>query len=376
MSTTAQLFLNNQPADAGLAGMVAQYEVEESADMPGAIEITLPLDAKNGELSFVGDAGLQPLTPVAVVAQAGTSAPECIFDGVILSHRLHMESGMVNSKLRVWGQDYSWMLNMEERAREWPDITDAIVANTIFGQYGIAPHPANLKDDSPAHTSAGHTLMQRGSDAAFLRNLARRSGKLFRVAGGAAPGAPVGVFARPQLDAMPVTTLTLTDPDKWNVTALDLDWDATRPTKVNARQKLFSDGGTSPASGDTSDTGLVKLGPRDLAAFTGKPMTVMLTAPVDDGGELAMRAKALLIESGWFVRCEGEADLGKLGTVLRVGQIVQITGLGSIHSGKYYVWSVRHTITQDALKMRFVLVRNAVGDPPSGGSGLGGLLGL
>jgi len=97
---------------------------------------------------------------------------------------------------------------------------------------------------------------------------------------------------------------------------------------------------------------------------------------VDDGGELTLRAKALLIESSWFVRCEGETDLGKLGTVLRVGQIIQIAGIGSVHSGKYYVWSVRHTITQDAHKMRFVLVRNAVGDPPAGGSGLGGLLGL
>jgi hypothetical protein len=97
---------------------------------------------------------------------------------------------------------------------------------------------------------------------------------------------------------------------------------------------------------------------------------------VDDAGELAQRAKALLIEAGWFVRCEGTTDAGKLGTVLRVGQIVQLAGIGSVHSGKYYVWSVRHTITQDAHLMRFVLVRNAVGDPPSGGAGLGGLLGL
>lgn len=376
MPSTAQLFLNNQPADASLAGMVVQYEVEENADMPGAIEITLPLDAKNGELSFVNDPGLQPLTPVAVVAQTGTHAPECIFDGVVLSHRLHMEAGIVNSKLRVWGQDYSWMMNMEERTHEWPDATDAVVANRIFGEHAIDPDPANLKDDSPAHTTAGHTLMQRGSDAAFLRNLARRSGKLFRVVGGTAPGKRIGVFARPQLDAAPVATLVLTDKDTWNVTTLDLDWDVARPTIVVARQKLFSDTTGSSASGDASDTGLVKLASRDLATFTGKPMTVMLTTPVDDGGELAMRAKALLIESSWFVRCEGEADVSKLGTVLRVGQIVQIAGLGSVHSGKYYVWSVRHTVTQDAHKMRFVLVRNAVGDPPAGGSGLGGLLGL
>jgi phage protein D len=376
MPSSSQLFLNNKPADAALAGKVAQYEVEENADMPGALEITLPLAASKGEPDFINDAGLQPLARVALLAQAASGRPECIFDGVVLSHRLHLKAGLVNSTLRVWCQDYSWMMNMEDKTKEWADVTDAVVANNIFGQHGVAPDPANLDDDSPAHTSAGHSLMQRASDAAFLRNLARRAGKLFRVVGGAAPGAMVGVFARPRLDAAPVATLTLTDKDKWNVSSLDLDWDATRPTKVKARQKLFSDTGSGSASGDTADTGLAKLGARDLAGFTGKPMTVLLTVPVDDGGELALRARALLAESGWFVRCEGTTDLGKLGTVLRVGQIVQLAGLGSVHSGKYYVWSVRHTITQDSHQMRFVLLRNAVGDPPAGGSGLGGLLGL
>src|SRR5262249_11852953 len=108
--------------------------------------------------------------------------------------------------------------------------------------------------------------------------------------------------------------------------------------------------------------------------FTGKPITVMLTAPVDDAGELTLRAQALLREAGWFARCEGETDAGRLGSVLRAGTIVQIDGAGSLNSGKYFVWSVRHTFTQEAHKMRVVLVRNAVGPPPAGGGGLlGGL---
>ena len=67
---------------------------------------------------------------------------------------------------------------------------------------------------------------------------------------------------------------------------------------------------------------------RGLADFSGKPMTVLLAAPVDDGGELTLRAQSLLRESAWFVRCEGEADLARLGVVLRVGMIVAIEGIG------------------------------------------------
>ena len=63
-------------------------------------------------------------------------------------------------------------------------------------------------------------------------------------------------------------------------------------------------------------------------------MTVLLAAPVDDGGELTLRAQSLLRESAWFVRCEGEADLARLGVVLRVGMIVAIEGVGCAALGK------------------------------------------
>ena len=101
-------------------------------------------------------------------------------------------------------------------------------------------------------------------------------------------------------------------------------------------------------------------------------MTVMLTAPVDDAQELTLRAQSVLREAGWFVRCEGEADVARLNAILRVGTVVQINGAGALNSGKYFVWSVRHTIDKQSHKMKFVLVRNAVGTPPSSGGGLVG----
>ncbi|MBK8211878.1 MAG: hypothetical protein IPK78_19985 [Rhodospirillales bacterium] len=44
-----------------------------------------------------------------------------------------------------------------------------------------------------------------------------------------------------------------------------------------------------------------------------------------------------------------------------MGTIAQVDGAGQLHSGNYFVWSVRHTITAESHSMRFVLVRNAVG---------------
>jgi phage protein D len=252
-------------------------------------------------------------------------------------------------------------------------MTDAQVARQIFGEYKMTPSQENTDDDSPTHTEDGHSLMQRASDIQFLRSLARRNGKLCRVTCTDTPGTRTGYFARPNVKGSPVVTIDLNDPNKWNVDALDLSWEVTHPTEVKAGQALFNDSDSQGATVDQKDSGLDSLDARNLAAFSGKTMSVILTAPVDDAQELTLRAQSTLREAGWFVRCEGEADVSRLQAILRVGTVVLVNGAGALNSGKYFVWSVRHTLEKQSHRMRFVLLRNAVGMPPanSGGS-LGG----
>lgn len=154
---------------------------------------------------------------------------------------------------------------------------------------------------------------------------------------------------------------------------LNIVWDVTQPSEVLAGQDLFTS--DTPASADVTDSGLTPLASRSLATFAGRTMTAMLTTTVDDNGELQLRSASLLREGGFFVRCTGKIDLSALGVVLRVGAVVAVAGIGSVHSGNYYVWSVRHTIKQDSYEMAFVLVRNAVGAAPSAAGGLLGGLG-
>ena len=376
MASTFQILFNGTPAGDDFYTSLVSLEVEENADLPGAVQLDLPVDrTADGDLTLLGDGRLAPLANLAVVATPEGKGTQCIFDGYVLAHKIHLQTGLTNSTLQVWGQDASWLMNLEEKVKEWIDVTDGAVANAIFGTYGITPDDANTADDSPAHTESGHSLMQRASDIQFLRGLARRNGKLCRVACRDQAGQRTGYFAKPKLDGDPVVTLTLTDPTNWNVSALDFDWDVTRPTAVAARQALFNDDDPDGAGGDASDSGLALLDARGLAEFAGKPMTVLLTAPVDDAGELKARAQALLREAGWFVRCEGETDVARLQAVLRVGTVVAVEGVGNLHSGNYLVWTVRHTITAEAHKMKFVLKRNAVGPADSNGPGLSGLLG-
>lgn len=338
-------------------------EVEENVDLASAFRLTVPITAVNGDLDRVLDARLAPLANLAVTAQAADGQAHCLIDGYVLSHEVHLDTGTANSALKVSGQDASWLMNVTETTKEWADVTDGSAANTIFQHYGFTPDPGNLSNDSSAHTADGASLMQRASDAQFLRDLARRDGKLMRVFCTDTPGRRTGFFGDPAVGAAPTTTLTLNPADAANVGELDITWDVMRPSAVTAKQALFTDSDSEGAGGTQSASGLTALGQKDLAAFTGRTVTALLTTTASDAATLTQRAQSVLREAGWFVRCEGVTDADRLGSIIRAGTVAQIDAAGSVHSGNYFVWSVRHHITAQKHEMKFTLVRNAVVAP-------------
>lgn len=368
MSGKFDIYVGGAPAT-DLSTTLAALEVEENLDMPGAFEMTLPVKrGTDSDLDTVNDPRLAPFANIAVVASASDGQAHCLIDGYVLSHKLHLDTGVVASTLKVWGQDASWLMDTAEQVKEWPDVTDGSIANSIFGTYGFTPDPDNTSDDSSTYTDKPHSLMQRQTDAQLLARLARRGGKYVRVFCTDTPGQRTGWFGVPSLSGDAVITLTLNDATAATIDAVDIDWDVMRPTTVNTYTALLSDTDPNGSGGATTDSGLTPLGDRDLATFAGQTVSAMLTTTADDAGTLTARATAVLRDAGWFVSCRGTADAGRIGGILRAGTIVALAAAGALHSGNYLVWSVRHKITSEAHKMEFHLVRNALGTPPAGGT--------
>jgi hypothetical protein len=374
--STYQVIFDKASAKPDFYDGVAKLEVEENADLPDAFSVQLPVSAADGELTWVGDRRIGPYSNVAVVVTPEGGDPQCIFDGYVLSNKVHMPAGPVGATVEVWGQDATVLMGLEEKVREWSGMSDCAVANQIFSSYpGTTPAPENTRgdtpdnsrddphDDTPRHSEGEHTLMQRGTDIAFLRRLARRTGRWCRVMCASVPGQRIGYFALPSLTGDPAFTIDLNCPAKCGATVLDFSWDIARPSSVSARQASLVDADQSGFSADTADSGLPPLDARGLNDFAGRTTKVILTAAADCA-ELPGRARSVLRESGWFARCEGTADLAAFKQVPRVGSVAVVEGVGSLLSGPYLVWSVRHTITAHSHAMAFVLVRNAVGPAP------------
>jgi len=362
------------PSGSDLLAALQLVEVEESADRPDTALLRLPVNrTSDGDLKYVGDGSFDPGSNLTLTVTPDGGSAQCIFDGYVLSWRLHLDRTSSASTIDVWAQDASWLMGLSDNVREWTGMTDGEVANQIFSTYGFSLADGNTDDDSPQHDPDAHTLFQRTTDLQFLRGLARRNGKLMRVACTDTPGDRTGYFVSPDVGASPAATISLVDPDAWNVDSLEFEWDVLRPTEVDASQVDLSSSSSDGTAGNATDSGLAAMGDRDYPTYLGQSSTLVLT-PAADVAELTMRTTAALREAEWFVRCRGETSLDRLGSLLRAGAVVTVEGAGALHSGNWLVWNVVHRIRNDSVTESFSLVRNAIGSPPSGG-GLGGLLG-
>ncbi len=365
MAFSFQLRVGGTPASVALREALQSVEVEENAEGPDAMVLEFPVNrTASGDLQFIDDGTFEPYTPVSAILSAGGPS-QCIFDGYVLSWRLHLDRASAASTIRVWAQDASWLMNIDSKVREWPGLTDGQIADSIFGSYGFIPADANTDDDSPAHDPSQHTLFQRATDLQFLYTLAKRNGKICRVACADQPGVRTGYFVRPAVDGPPAVTIALANRASWTVDTLDLDWDIMRPTEADASQVSLTNPAASGVPGNATSSGLSALGARDLPTYAGRPSTMVLTATADVP-ELPQRTAAVLREAGWFSRCQGEADLDRLDAIIRAATVIAMSGAGTAHSGNWFVWRVNNLIAVDSCRTRFTLVRNAIG--PAGGS--------
>ena len=84
MGSTYQLMLGGQQADQTLYTLITSVEVDESMDMPAAIQMCVPISRSNGgDLTYIDDARFAPLATVAIVTTAGGSGATGVATGAV-----------------------------------------------------------------------------------------------------------------------------------------------------------------------------------------------------------------------------------------------------------------------------------------------------
>jgi hypothetical protein len=334
------------------AASAASVEVIERIGQPTYYRLEYALDIADGDFPLLSESRLGPGSELSILVPA-PDADHCLVKGPVYGQQIHFEQGGSGSTLTVMGADSSIKMDREDKVVAWSDVTDSDAASSILSAAGFTP---DVEATTASHAEAKHTLIQRETDLAFLRRLARRNGSLFWISCDP-EGVETANFKRPVLDGEATLDLiiNLSDPQS-NVTTLEISWDVERPTSSEALEVDLNT--KEDISGPAERSPLTPLGGAALVDIATEPRIAHVRAPVDDSGDLTARSEGTLIEASFFVRATGATTLSALGSVLRAHTLVNLRGVGSRHSGLWFCSGVRHTIDATEHRMDFDLIRN------------------
>ncbi|WP_207677874.1 hypothetical protein [Desulfonema magnum] len=290
--------------------------------------------------------------------------PYVLMDGIITNRQLSPGANGGSDMVTITGEDVSVMMDLEEKTMEHPGQTENVIAAKIiamYSQYGLIPTviPPPVAD-VPVPTE--RTPVQRGTDLAYLRDMAARYGYVFYIESGPVPGSNIAYWGPPKRLGLPQSAITYNMGAASNVETISFEHDALAPELVDGR---LQDGRTN-----------IKLPVMTLAAMQtplAREQSLamnMLNArkilPDNAGGlniQAAMaRAQGATNKSvGDTVTARGTIDAIKYGKPLKARSIVGVRGVGETYDGMYYVKEVTHGIQKGSYKQNFTLTREGTG---------------
>jgi hypothetical protein len=305
------------------------------------------------------------------------------------------------------------LMHLSTSTRKWSGCSDRDIAAELFGKYGFATTTDSLEETSPVRESTRAGMLQRGTDAQFLRELARRNGfELFLEPGqgpvtvGPHPTRSVtGHFHAPRPAAQPQPVLDLFPRETPTLVDLRARWDSHSGSRW--RGWHIDDVTRRLQRADVTDPGYPRMGTDSRASVLATRLTQIAPVrsgaaitgtasdgsapPSDDpaaqilevhsvgvpqsGTELVAMARAAYRGSDWFAVAHATVRGERYPTIIRSRQPVGLAGAGHLLDGTWYVTGVRHRWGVDPddqqreqVTTRYeadvTLVRNALGGMP------------
>jgi hypothetical protein len=344
--------VNNAP-DPDLSA-AASVEVDQCAGDTTRYRLRYDLGLDNGDFPLLTKGSLAPGTDLAVIAPLNNKNVYLV-RGPVTGAQIHFEHAIGASYFVVEGGDATVAMDRERKSAVYPDSTDSDAVSSVLGNYSdLTP---DVDSTSAMHADNKHSLVQTDTDLRFIRQRARRNGFLFWITCDST-GSQTAHFKRPPVGDSSVTDLII-NLDGNTIETIDVSWSIERPssavgTQVNLNDKTDIDGSLAKSS-------LALLGAQGLIDITSDVHSIHLAPPVDDSGDLQGRAEGALTDSGWFIRATTRTTVDTLKAILSPQTVLNVRGLGSRFSGKFFVWRVRHTIDATKHQMDIELVRNAWG---------------
>jgi hypothetical protein len=288
------------------------------------------------------------------------ATPQVLMDGFVTNHEITPGSDPGQATLSVIGEDLSVLMDKQDfSGLPYPAVPAEGRVLLLIAKYsflGIVPMviPSVLLDvPIPTNLIPAH----RGTDLAYINQLAERVGYVFYVEPGPVPGTNIAYWGPQVKVGVPQPALTINMDAHTNVESLSFSFD--NESKGLPTVFLYNEVTKAVIPIPIPDItplnpplGLIPPIPTRLRPVRGvskysPPRAIMIG--------LAKAAKWADAVTG-----RGSLDVVRYGRILKARQLVGVRGAGPAFDGLHYVRSVTHTIKRGEYKQSFELSRNGL----------------
>jgi hypothetical protein len=349
------------PAPKPLIDALTSVEVEVSATGRSGFQLTFTLadDSILQTFFLLAAAAPVPLLRVVLMVTFG-GLPQVVMDGIVEHNEVVPDAMRGSSKLVISGHDLSVLMDLVDfTGLPFPGLTPDLRVLTILGKYaafGIIPEvmPVITPD---IEVPVQKIPTQKGTDFAYINQLAQEAGYVFYVQPGPAPGTSQAYWGPQVKVGVPQPALNV-NLDAWtNVESLNFHYNP----KTAVLPIVYIQDPTTKIPIPIVIPPITPLNP-PLGLAVATPQKIQ---PIPNTAKLSP-AQALMIgmakasDSADIVTGEGTIDVLRYGQILNARTLVGVRGAGVAFDGLHYVDTTKHHIKPGEYKQDFTLRRNAL----------------
>ena len=302
-----------------------------------------------------------PITTRVIIIVTLNGVPNVIMDGIVTRQELAPSNEPAQSMLTITGDDLSILMDVVEmnfmRYPALPEVGRLYVILAKYLVFGIVPVvlpslPPDISiptDKIPAH---------RGTDLAYIKFLAGRTGYVFYVEPGPLPGQSIAYFGPDIRIPVPQPALNVNMDAATNVESLSFSLDGMAKKII---VYTIMDPVTQKIPIPIPIPNLSLLRP-PLGAKIATPSKVEFA---NDGAAQTMPVAiqsmlGMTFNASDSITVTGKLDVVRYGRILRSRMLVGVRGAGVAYDGLYYVNSVTHNLKRGEYKQDFQLSRDGL----------------
>jgi len=349
------------PAPKPVMDALTSVEISVSATGASGFQLNFTLANSSPLQTIFLLAGGAPVPIIRVILMATFGGlPQVVMDGVVKHTEVVPDAMQGSSKLTVTGEDLTAVMDLIDfSGLPYPGLTPDLRVLTIMAKYsmfGIVPNvvPVVTPDvELPVEKIPTH----KGTDLAYIRQLASDAGYVFYLEPGPLPGMTQAYWGPEIKVGVPQPALNV-NMDAWtNVESLNVRYE---PQSSVTPFVYIQD----PTTKAVLPMPIPPVTPLNPPLGTVVPMPQKFEYLTDTAklspAQAIMVGMARASETADVVSADGSLDVLRYGRILKARQLVGVRGAGASFDGLYYVESARHQIKLGEYKQSFSLKRNAL----------------